>query len=171
MLPSRPPPIPLNSTRTEIFRQIWEKGLLKTPNQMKTIPERCDKRRYCRSTGNMATTRRNVVTCKVKLKTSSGMGTCVAMFATNLSSPIVGPLETPYSGLLHFVRHLIIVYGRYLKLLIVGQPLRSLERGSTAEVHRLTDQFRSCIITKVPLSENSQADALARLMSSRGTGE
>ncbi|RWW49980.1 hypothetical protein BHE74_00043789 [Ensete ventricosum] len=47
MLPSRPPPIPLNSTQTEIF-QIREKGLLKAPNPMKTHSERCDKRRYCR---------------------------------------------------------------------------------------------------------------------------
>ncbi|RZR83818.1 hypothetical protein BHM03_00010529 [Ensete ventricosum] len=48
MLPSRPPPIPLNSTRTEIFFQIREKGLLKAPNPMKSHSERRDKRRYCR---------------------------------------------------------------------------------------------------------------------------
>ncbi|RWV81775.1 hypothetical protein GW17_00056776 [Ensete ventricosum] len=48
MLPSRPPPIPLNSTRTEIFLQIRERGLLKTPNPMKTYSERRNKRRYCR---------------------------------------------------------------------------------------------------------------------------
>ncbi|RWW51404.1 hypothetical protein BHE74_00042260 [Ensete ventricosum] len=43
-----PPPIPLNSTRTEIFFQIREKGLLKAPSPMKSHPKRCDKRRYCR---------------------------------------------------------------------------------------------------------------------------
>ncbi|RRT45605.1 hypothetical protein B296_00055017, partial [Ensete ventricosum] len=48
MLPSRPPPIPLNLTRIEIFLQIQERGLLKTPNPMKTCSERCDKRRYYR---------------------------------------------------------------------------------------------------------------------------
>ncbi|RWV87631.1 hypothetical protein GW17_00050350 [Ensete ventricosum] len=48
MLPSRPPPIPLNSTRTEILFQIREKGLLKAPNPIKTHSERRDKRRYCR---------------------------------------------------------------------------------------------------------------------------
>ncbi|RRT33234.1 hypothetical protein B296_00052830 [Ensete ventricosum] len=48
MLPARPPLIPLNSTRTEIFFQIRERGLLKAPNPMKSHPERRDKRRYCR---------------------------------------------------------------------------------------------------------------------------
>ncbi|RZS22232.1 hypothetical protein BHM03_00054975 [Ensete ventricosum] len=48
MLPTRPPLIPLNSTRTEIFFQIQERGLLKAPNPMKSHLERCDKRRYCR---------------------------------------------------------------------------------------------------------------------------
>ncbi|RRT84982.1 hypothetical protein B296_00007368 [Ensete ventricosum] len=48
MLPFRPPLIPLNSTRTEIFFQIREKGLLKAPNLMKTHSERCNKRRYYR---------------------------------------------------------------------------------------------------------------------------
>ncbi|RWW47137.1 hypothetical protein BHE74_00046897, partial [Ensete ventricosum] len=48
LLPARPPPIPLNSTRTEIFFQIREKGLLKAPSPMKSHPERRDKRRYCR---------------------------------------------------------------------------------------------------------------------------
>ncbi|RZS02565.1 hypothetical protein BHM03_00032631, partial [Ensete ventricosum] len=43
-----PPPIPLNSTRTEIFFQIREKGLLKAPSPMKSHPKRHDKRRYCR---------------------------------------------------------------------------------------------------------------------------
>ncbi|RRT31232.1 hypothetical protein B296_00057810 [Ensete ventricosum] len=47
LLPARPPPIPLNSTRTEIFFQIREKGLLKAPSPMKSHPERRDKRRYC----------------------------------------------------------------------------------------------------------------------------
>ncbi|RZS28250.1 hypothetical protein BHM03_00061820 [Ensete ventricosum] len=42
------PPIPLNSTRTEIFFQIRERGLLKAPSPMKSHPERCDKRRYYR---------------------------------------------------------------------------------------------------------------------------
>ncbi|RRT49063.1 hypothetical protein B296_00035235, partial [Ensete ventricosum] len=41
MLPSRPPPIPINSTRTKIFLQIRERELLKTRNLMKT----CSKRR------------------------------------------------------------------------------------------------------------------------------
>ncbi|RWW49959.1 hypothetical protein BHE74_00043810 [Ensete ventricosum] len=48
MLPSRPPPIPLNSTRTDIFLQIRERGLLKTPNPMKTCFEMRDKRIYYR---------------------------------------------------------------------------------------------------------------------------
>ncbi|RZS17441.1 hypothetical protein BHM03_00049575, partial [Ensete ventricosum] len=47
LLPARPPSIPLNSTRTEIFFQIREKGLLKAPSPMKSHPERRDKRRYC----------------------------------------------------------------------------------------------------------------------------
>ncbi|RWV79119.1 hypothetical protein GW17_00059803, partial [Ensete ventricosum] len=47
MLLSRPPPIPLNSTRTEIFLQIQERRLLKTLNPMKTRSKRRDKRRYC----------------------------------------------------------------------------------------------------------------------------
>ncbi|RWW65857.1 hypothetical protein BHE74_00026806 [Ensete ventricosum] len=42
------PPIPLNSTRTYIFFQIREKGLLKAPNPMKSHSERRNKRRYCR---------------------------------------------------------------------------------------------------------------------------
>ncbi|RWW51162.1 hypothetical protein BHE74_00042517 [Ensete ventricosum] len=42
------PPIPLNSTRTEIFLQIREKGLLKAPNPMKSHSERRNKRRYYR---------------------------------------------------------------------------------------------------------------------------
>ncbi|RWW38764.1 hypothetical protein BHE74_00055974, partial [Ensete ventricosum] len=42
------PLILLNSTRTEIFFQIREKGLLKTPNPMKSHSKRRDKRRYCR---------------------------------------------------------------------------------------------------------------------------
>ncbi|RRT40176.1 hypothetical protein B296_00035153 [Ensete ventricosum] len=45
---SRPSPIPLNSTRTKIFFQIQEKGLLKAPNPMKSHSERRNKRRYCR---------------------------------------------------------------------------------------------------------------------------
>ncbi|KAJ8478746.1 hypothetical protein OPV22_022473 [Ensete ventricosum] len=48
LLPARPPPTPLNSTRTEIFFQIREKGLLKAPSPIKSHPERRDKRRYCR---------------------------------------------------------------------------------------------------------------------------
>ncbi|RZS28392.1 hypothetical protein BHM03_00061980 [Ensete ventricosum] len=44
MLPSRPPSIPLNSTRTEIFFQIREKGLLKAPTPMKIHSERCNKK-------------------------------------------------------------------------------------------------------------------------------
>ncbi|RWW61403.1 hypothetical protein BHE74_00031542 [Ensete ventricosum] len=43
-----PPPIPLNSTRTDIVFQIRERGLLKAPNPMKSHPERRDKKRYCR---------------------------------------------------------------------------------------------------------------------------
>ncbi|RRT72066.1 hypothetical protein B296_00028127 [Ensete ventricosum] len=42
------PSIPLNSTRTEIFLQIWDKGLLKTPNPMRTRVEECDRGCYCR---------------------------------------------------------------------------------------------------------------------------
>ncbi|RWW58059.1 hypothetical protein BHE74_00035106 [Ensete ventricosum] len=42
------PSIPLNSTRTEIFFQIRERGLLKALNPIKSHPERRDKRRYCR---------------------------------------------------------------------------------------------------------------------------
>ncbi|RWV88212.1 hypothetical protein GW17_00049718 [Ensete ventricosum] len=48
LLPARPPPIPLNSTRTEIFFQIRKKRrLLKAPSPMKSHPERRNKRRYC----------------------------------------------------------------------------------------------------------------------------
>ncbi|RRT31800.1 hypothetical protein B296_00056475 [Ensete ventricosum] len=48
LLPARPPPIPLNSTRTEIFFQIRKKKrLLKAPSPMKSHPERRNKRRYC----------------------------------------------------------------------------------------------------------------------------
>ncbi|RZS13970.1 hypothetical protein BHM03_00045611 [Ensete ventricosum] len=52
ILPTRPPLIPLNSTRTEIFFQIRERGLLKALNPMKSHPERRDKRRYCRLYGH-----------------------------------------------------------------------------------------------------------------------
>ncbi|RZR72987.1 hypothetical protein BHM03_00018995 [Ensete ventricosum] len=49
LLPARPPPpIPLNSTRTEIFFPIRERELLKAPSPMKSHPERRDKRRYYR---------------------------------------------------------------------------------------------------------------------------
>ncbi|RWW49142.1 hypothetical protein BHE74_00044739 [Ensete ventricosum] len=48
LLPARPPLVPLNSTRMEIFFQIREKGLLKAPSPMKSHPERRDKRRYYR---------------------------------------------------------------------------------------------------------------------------
>ncbi|RWW68210.1 hypothetical protein BHE74_00024278 [Ensete ventricosum] len=41
-----PPPSP--DSRIEIFFQIREKGLLKAPSPMKSHPEQCDKRRYCR---------------------------------------------------------------------------------------------------------------------------
>ncbi|RRT38722.1 hypothetical protein B296_00049334, partial [Ensete ventricosum] len=44
----RPPNIPLNSTRMEIFLQIREKGLLKTPNPIRSQAEDRDRRRYCR---------------------------------------------------------------------------------------------------------------------------
>ncbi|RWV81443.1 hypothetical protein GW17_00057135 [Ensete ventricosum] len=37
----------LNSTRTEIFLQIREKGLLKTPNPLRSRAEDRDHRRYC----------------------------------------------------------------------------------------------------------------------------
>ncbi|RWV77334.1 hypothetical protein GW17_00061854 [Ensete ventricosum] len=40
---SRPPPAPLNSTHTEIFLQIREKGLLAPPNPIKTCPEDRDR--------------------------------------------------------------------------------------------------------------------------------
>ncbi|RWW46984.1 hypothetical protein BHE74_00047061 [Ensete ventricosum] len=39
---------PLNSTRTEIFLQIREKGLLALPNRIKTRPEERDRGGYCR---------------------------------------------------------------------------------------------------------------------------
>ncbi|RRT48692.1 hypothetical protein B296_00026177 [Ensete ventricosum] len=52
ILPTRPPLIPLNSTRTEIFFHIRERGLLKAPNPMKSHPERRNKRRYCRLYGH-----------------------------------------------------------------------------------------------------------------------
>ncbi|RZR88433.1 hypothetical protein BHM03_00016013 [Ensete ventricosum] len=42
----RLPNAPLNSTRTEIFLQIWEKGLLKAPNPMRTQGR--DRGRYYR---------------------------------------------------------------------------------------------------------------------------
>ncbi|RWW36791.1 hypothetical protein BHE74_00058158 [Ensete ventricosum] len=44
--PRTPPVAALNSTRTEIFFQIQEKGLLKAPNPMKSHSERRNKRRY-----------------------------------------------------------------------------------------------------------------------------
>ncbi|XP_009386585.2 uncharacterized protein LOC103973677 [Musa acuminata AAA Group] len=43
---SRPPPLPLNTSRTEIFLQIREKGLLRHPNPMKAT--RKDRSKYCR---------------------------------------------------------------------------------------------------------------------------
>ncbi|RRT70025.1 hypothetical protein B296_00028430 [Ensete ventricosum] len=43
-----PPNIPLNSTWIEIFLQIREKGLLKTPNPMRSRVEDWDRRRYYR---------------------------------------------------------------------------------------------------------------------------
>ncbi|RWV85608.1 hypothetical protein GW17_00052588 [Ensete ventricosum] len=43
----RLPNTPLNSTRTEIFLQIWEKGLLKASNPMKTQSEESDHGCYC----------------------------------------------------------------------------------------------------------------------------
>ncbi|RRT73963.1 hypothetical protein B296_00006329 [Ensete ventricosum] len=43
----RPPNISLKSTQTEIFLQIREKGLLKTPNPMRTRAEEWDRRCYC----------------------------------------------------------------------------------------------------------------------------
>ncbi|RWW42254.1 hypothetical protein BHE74_00052212, partial [Ensete ventricosum] len=45
LIAGQAPPIPLNSTQTEIFFQIWEKGLLKAPSPMKSHPEQRDKRR------------------------------------------------------------------------------------------------------------------------------
>ncbi|RZR81464.1 hypothetical protein BHM03_00007692 [Ensete ventricosum] len=44
----RPLPILLNSTRTEVFLQIQDKGLLRTLNPIRTKIGGCDKRRYCR---------------------------------------------------------------------------------------------------------------------------
>ncbi|RWW47519.1 hypothetical protein BHE74_00046484 [Ensete ventricosum] len=44
----RLPNTPLNSTRIEIFLQIQEKRLLKSPNTMKTRSKECDRGRYCR---------------------------------------------------------------------------------------------------------------------------
>ncbi|RWW12221.1 hypothetical protein GW17_00024120 [Ensete ventricosum] len=46
--PLRPPPVPLNSTRTEIFLRVWEKGLLRAPNSIKMHKEGRDRRRYYR---------------------------------------------------------------------------------------------------------------------------
>ena len=46
-LPRTPLP-PLNSSRTEIFLQIREKGLLKAPNLMKAPRELRDRSKYCR---------------------------------------------------------------------------------------------------------------------------
>ncbi|RZS23151.1 hypothetical protein BHM03_00056019 [Ensete ventricosum] len=43
----RPLPILLNSTRTEVFLQIRDKGLLKTPNPIRAKIGGRDKRRYC----------------------------------------------------------------------------------------------------------------------------
>nr|XP_009420911.1 PREDICTED: uncharacterized protein LOC104000553 [Musa acuminata subsp. malaccensis] len=42
----RPPPLPLNAPRTEIFLQIREKGLLRPPNPVKTTHK--DRSKYCR---------------------------------------------------------------------------------------------------------------------------
>ncbi|RZR75766.1 hypothetical protein BHM03_00000252 [Ensete ventricosum] len=94
MLPSRPPPIPLNSTRTEIFFQIREKRLLKAPNPMKTRYERRNKRRYCRFHREHAHDTEECRDLQSQIEPSSGTGTCTAMFATNLRSLIIGPLET-----------------------------------------------------------------------------
>lgn len=44
----RPPPCPLGSSKTEIFLQIREKGLLRAPNLMKTLCELKDRSKYCR---------------------------------------------------------------------------------------------------------------------------
>ncbi|RZR77287.1 hypothetical protein BHM03_00002302 [Ensete ventricosum] len=44
----RPLSIPLNSTRTEVFLQIWDKGLLRTPNPIRAKIGGRDKRRYYR---------------------------------------------------------------------------------------------------------------------------
>ncbi|RWW62596.1 hypothetical protein BHE74_00030268 [Ensete ventricosum] len=43
----RPLPIPLNSTRIEVFLQIRDKELLRTPNPIKTKIRGRDKKRYC----------------------------------------------------------------------------------------------------------------------------
>ncbi|RWW70089.1 hypothetical protein BHE74_00022248 [Ensete ventricosum] len=43
----RLPNTPLNSTRIEIFLQLWEKGLLKAPNPMRTRSKERDHERYC----------------------------------------------------------------------------------------------------------------------------
>ncbi|RRT79599.1 hypothetical protein B296_00005181 [Ensete ventricosum] len=44
----RPLSIPLNSTRMEVFLQIRDKGLLRTPNPIRTKIGGRDKKRYCR---------------------------------------------------------------------------------------------------------------------------
>ncbi|RZR97584.1 hypothetical protein BHM03_00026810 [Ensete ventricosum] len=44
----RPPNVSLNSTRTEIFLQIREKGLLKNPNPLRSRDKDRDRRRYYR---------------------------------------------------------------------------------------------------------------------------
>ncbi|RRT65681.1 hypothetical protein B296_00010773 [Ensete ventricosum] len=110
ILPSRPPPIPLNSTRIEILLQIRERGLLKTPNPMKTCFKIRDERRLEKG-----------LRMKKTSTSPSGWG-------------IKSTLTMTYSD--------GVVHG---------------------------DQFQRCIITKVPRSENSQKNALARLTSSHGT--
>ncbi|XP_065012923.1 uncharacterized protein LOC135641488 [Musa acuminata AAA Group] len=46
LLLSRPPPLPLNTSRTEIFLQIREKSLLRQPRPMKATHK--DRSKYCR---------------------------------------------------------------------------------------------------------------------------
>ncbi|RWW54195.1 hypothetical protein BHE74_00039234 [Ensete ventricosum] len=98
MLPSRPPPVPLNSTRTEIFLQIRERGLLKTLNPMKTRSERRDKRRYCRFHREHGHDTEECRDLQSQIDDLIQHGHLCRYVRDQLRSPIVGPLETRRPG-------------------------------------------------------------------------